>query len=1252
MMVYRADGPDRCRGTVEAQEAKLRATAVQRQAADPTMSVILRASAGSGKTKVLVDRFVRLCLAGSRPKAILAVTFTRKAAVEIKERLLERARDYAQLPPGDLETLLRKLLDRQPEQSELLRAAQLYEEILEDFSGLQVGTIHSFCQQILGRFAAEVGLDPRFQLLEREDELWEEALDALEREVVADAAARAELARLASTPTEVRRRLTTLRYDRVHLERWLDRIHREAGEENSTAGALLDYRRAPLLPRLTADLRAVLFAGTVLADRTVPRLADLAGPAADAAEFFAADGLDSVAAGETELTGGFRKQTATLREGMRLTAADLRAAGAGAAGVGEAGDEEAVVLLLEQLRRLLLTEDAKLRNYNGKKETKAVRQVTFAAAASPLLTILGLAAQLELYRWNVRLLRFGLGALDLYDALKRRDRCIDFQDLERLAWALMRSDLGPYVQYRFDEAIDHLLVDEFQDTNRNQWEILRPFAEEFLAGESVRGIRRTIFLVGDVKQSIYGFRGADPAIFGEVGHWLSRQAETPTLNLPTNFRSLPAVVASVGSLFSREPLASAWPRGVAETTVQDVARDEAPGHVVILPAIHAADEELGADHLAAATAVDIVRRLTTPADEGEGTRQPYRYGDVLVLCRNRTHIATYEQAFRSARIPIVPAGRGLLAKSREVRDVLALLRWLSYPNDDTALASLLRAPIFRVEEATLQHTLALRNQDASLWSVLLGASEELGLGEVVALLKDWRDRVGFQSCHDLLRHVYRTGHVLQRYHVALGEQARYNLLRLCDLALSPELGRFPTLRGLAHLIARAADTAAEEEAALPEAGSGRVRLMTVHSAKGLEAPVVLLVDADALVRDDVGRLTLASTQQDGPFLYGVKRQHWESPRLPENAPPLDSGVLGSAATHARREALREETDILYVAMTRARDELYVLGGETVRKGKRQSYLDWLQRAVGADRKGTDTAPYSLELPPGLQDPDAGSQTVGAGWEGDGRQHTPAIPDPIQVWSPPPQRPSLTLVTPSAKDEVAPRDSAIQGDLTVEGELLVEAGLSTEAGFTADVGSEVDDETRTAALRRGESIHFWLQRAAEVGEMPEIRSAADSRSAKSEKGVEDLEGTKDAKDADDIEAYEEARAVFDNPAFTWIFHPANGGGRGLVEVPFIHRLTPPAPGAAGTEQRVIGVIDRLVLEPGRAVVIDYKSDAVTGEGAEMRRRVAAYRPQLVSYRQAVQALYPEREVSTFLLFTRPRSEAGGGLLIEVETGREG
>ncbi len=1099
---------------------------------------------------------------------------------------------------------LRALLAREPEAAELDRAATLYDRFLEDLPGLPIGTIHAWCQRLLGRFAADLGLDPAFEVTEKPDQLWEEALDRLEATVASDPAQRAELANLAASPPEVRRALTGLFADRLALDRWLGRL---ADARNTSA---FDVERSAFHAAMVGDLERTLFQGTPLEGRTDPRPADLVPALIAAAERFAQAARGPlVTLAPKAVTPPAREQL----DGFANAPTHVHAFAA-------AADDGARAAATAALRRLLLTQGGKLRALKGGKAGREERDAAYLAAARPLLEALALIDLLALCRRNDRLFRFGLGALDIYERLKKRDRVIDFHDLERLARHLVtRSAQKEWIQYRLDAATEHLLVDEFQDTNQNQWDVLRPIAEEFLAGQGAHDTTPTVFVVGDVKQSIYRFRGAEPGLFALVAQRMATtggESGVRVESLPTNFRSVPAVVESVGRLFTAPPLVNLLPDDEAAHVRQYPSRATGPlDEVLVIPPYEDAGADDGADagpvDRAAQAAVRIVLRLragAVVADKETGQPRPMTWGDILVLCRSRTHIGAYEEALRPGWRADRPLGSGLAgAQSRGAGPVAAAAlagvpRRRPRSRVGPALAAL---PHLRDPAAAGARAAPQPERRAPLPPLALDRSAHARrpgrTGDGSGHAHRMAQARGVEGCHDLLRRIYRDADAPDRFAAALGEQARWNLLRLHDLALALDLGPHPSLRRFGDLVARAAETSGEEEATVPEQGAGRVRVMTVHAAKGLEAPAVLFVDSARPLGRGEARIALAPGDSAGPILYGLTKSLRDGPELSTGAPPIRPGALDQALTAAGKAARNEDADILYVAMTRARDRLYVLGSRGVRDGERPNHLAWLQQAAAAATAETGPLPAAFGRPDWLDDaPPAPGNTPG-----------PDVAAPaIQVWTPPPLTARVELLNPSAF--TAPgADTAPDGGRTIRPDTLLDALLDApgEDGVAPDVA---------AAAARGTAIHLWLRMATEPGGLPANDPAA-SRAG----------------------PLVEARAVAANPAFAWIFRPEGAGGRGWSEAGVIHERPPTVAGAA--RQRVLGAIDRLVRRGNRVDIIDYKSNRLEGDAAriaaEIGRLAAHYAPQLAAYRAAVAELFPGHEIATSLLFTHARDAAG-------------
>ncbi|MCP4292948.1 MAG: UvrD-helicase domain-containing protein [bacterium] len=1197
------------------------ATAIQRDSADPTSSVVLKASAGSGKTKVLVDRFLRLCIQDNpgpvNPRSILAITFTKKAAVEIQERLLKSARELALATDDELAAILEKLLDRKPTAREEIQARRLFEIILEDFSGLNVSTIHSFCQLILGRFAAEAGLDPHFSVLEDSTDLREEALDLLDEEISTIPELNQAAKLLDKDPDGVRRQLIDGLGQTMRLHRWLS-THVPA---NNGDQILPGWQREELLPHLLRDLRHFLFP-KMNWNEEIP-LFDFLPIMHNSLERFLNQGLHQVEAEMgADLQKGMAKVTQKLRDTGLPLLNDLKTMIDDYSGTEESDPRyparsRSCHKLLDDIGKILLTGKGETKVYSREKKLGhgEIYNRLVVTQGLGIIEVLELVNLLELYGTNKALLTLLMRLLDLVDELKRRDRVIDFQDLEDMACRLM-SDEGRALSlmHRLDDSLNHILLDEFQDTNYNQWDMLSPFVHEFLSGGG-----KTVFVVGDVKQSIYGFRAAEPELFKSAEKLMESMGQK-VRTLPTNFRSLPEIVDSVGCTFNQPPLAGFYSDEEKKSAWQKCARGNSKGAAVVLPVYETEEEDTetdrrNGDELAADAAARLVRHLVdtqVQTEVGFGDHSETRnlnWGDILVLCRTRTEIGIYEKAFREFKIPIVPAGRGMLAASREIQDVLALLRWLAYPDDDIALATVLRSPIFRYSEELFQKLLAKRElmrkapqgnylPPFGLWPTLRQLQEDAEFGSSATRLNKWRKHVGRENSHDLLRRIFREGQLLQKYEDSKDSQVGRNLVRLFDLALSQEVAGTPTVRQMSAVIERAARRGSEEEAAMPEEGNqGRVSFMTIHGAKGLEKPVVLLVDADRAKTDRNKVLRVYPEQPSSPLLFKALNKYTQGKTLRFGV-EKDPHPIELASRQGSRRQDVENANLLYVAMTRARDQLFILGSDCERGKEHTSMYRQVQQATEAGQCST----VSLEDPSWLSRPP---------WPRGGLAEDSKIVNSVDTLA-------------MAESEVREWDVPVLSTLyKIETPSSVDSKSQDKRPLTSGKSdSTASNEARRQAMERGNRVHLLLQLAADGGQLPPGQGPD----------------------------YSEAEAVLANPKLEWIFKPGTVNGRGLSETPAIHRVNDESGNSSKQEIRITGTIDRLIIRKDRVDVIDYKTNRTGGQVEKLTDLVEHYRPQMESYRQVVESLFPGRKVRTWLLFTDPDlldQPAVAGVLKEVQ-----
>ena len=1105
-----------------------------------TGNVTVHASAGTGKTYRLVSRILHLLLAGAAPESILAVTFTHKAAAEMHARLLERLRALAALDGDALDGALEEL-ELKPDAALRARARNAYEELLRAERGVHATTFHAFCQQVLRRFPLEADVPPGFALAERTGELAREAWEALSMEAAARPGG------------PVARALDTLfihlglRNTRQALDAFLARradwwawtLGREEPVEWATArlrAALEAPLAAPLPPDDDSALGALL--GDPALDADLARLAALL---------------------ELHPTKGNRE--ALERTGLVRTA------------------DEAPARRWEILQALCFTTSG------GRRTRLGPRRSTWPDEAAEFDTLFaGLCRRAEQTRdlLNARRTlevggawyRAGARYVDHFQRLKAEQRLLDFTDLEWKTLLLLRhGDNALWVQYKLDARIDHLLFDEFQDTNPTQWQLVLPLLEELAAGGERH---RSVFVVGDVKQSIYRFRRAEPRLFLQASRWLAEHAGARPLHMEHSRRSAAAVMEAVNRIFGEG--------GPCHGQVEDFRRHETVhedlyGRVVLLPLAARGEktepvpfrdplaqprpEDPGNRRLAegAAIAAAIRQLMAGPFIVGRGEKaRPLCYGDILILLRRRTHAGDFEEALREAGIPFAGAGRGTLLQCLEVRDMEDLLRWLLAPGDDLALAGILRSPLFAVDDATLQRIAAAGGGD--WFSRLQALAGDPVLARAREQLAAWQALAGRLPVHDLLDRIYSEGNVIARYRAAvpaaMADRVEANLARFLELALEMDSGRYPSLGAfLASLKEMRERDESPDEA--PAAGADdRVRILTIHGAKGLEAPVVFVADAAARPegRDTHGALVDWPAEAERPrlMLPVPPREHRD---------PLTRELLEREAA----EDAREEANLLYVALTRARQLLYVSG--TCAKGFDQSWYAALARLFAGDPQGPESPLVVAES--GTPAPAAGPAPA-----------APAGPEPDPRLARPLPAPPLRLL------ELAP---------------------SRAAEETAVAPGDEDGRLH------GILVHRLLEYLAGGGDPAGGPPAAAAAALELDPGDPLLAA-----------AWDEARAVAADPRLAHLFRSEPWEGA-WSEVPLQY--------LDGDGRLVHGVVDRLLLAPDRVLVVDYKSHR-QARPDNLDELGAAYAEQLRLYAEGARRLWPDRAVEAALLFTACRA----------------
>ena len=1108
------------------------------------------ASAGTGKTWLLVSRLLRLLLAGARADGILAITFTRKAAAEMHSRLAERLLQLAAADDEQLSELLREL-DVIPDAATMAHARRLYESLLQQRQSVRTTTFHAFCQEMLLRFPLEADIPPGFELLEDAGEL-------------NDAAWQAMLAEAGGAPDGV-------------LADTLQQLLDSCGGLHGLKTAL----QAFVAHR--GDWWAYTEDATNPVDDASSRLQQQLGIRDDSdplLDFFTAEREQELAEFAELLRQHPIKTHLTALEQLALARhPDLplpdRFAVCQAAFLTKSGDALA--------RKASKTLNKQLGD-GGEARFLALHQDT---AAALIATQDGLNAQHNL-QTNRAWYLAGHHLLEHYQRLKREQRLLDFADLEWQAYQLLnRSEHAHWVQYKLDQRIDHLLVDEFQDTNPTQWRLLLPLLEEMAAGHSDSA--RTVFLVGDAKQSIYRFRRAEPRLFQVAHQWLSEHLQARGFPLHTSWRSSPAIMQCVNQVFDEQGPLQGLLRDFSPHQTHHL---ELPGQVTVLPLIQPQQEQEPIDlptglrnplerprllaqddrylregRQIAATILELIHSGQT-IGHGRAAR-PIRFGDIMLLVKKRTHVGAYEQALREADIPYVGAERGTLLDSIEISDMLALLEWLITPFNNLALATILRSPLFACSDEDL---IALASLGKGNWyprlQDLAATTQASGeLKRAAELLGAWRPLAGQLPIHDLLDRIHHQGDVLQRYQDATAPHLRgrvvANLTRFIELALDIDSGRYPSL---GHFIARLHALRERHNEAPDEApvsgDQNRVRMMTIHASKGLEAPVVFIADSsNADSSEKAYRVLLdwpPEAERPDTFLL-VGKQAQQSTHISDHC------------TREAEEIRREQANLLYVALTRPRQFLYISGVAAKKEGTAPTgWYPLLRQAL--DPLGVVPSDEPCILSSGQPQVADSSHH-----RDDGEPPLPSLDERLT-------RPLAAIAT---TREIAP---------------------SLSVGHSTGTGSMGQDED---GRQRGLLIHRLLQYMTEQDDEP---MDALCRRVAAEFGL-------NSQSAILTDCHNECRILLEKPELKALFK-ADNEVEFFNEIPIIYPLD---------GQTVHGIVDRLRLDANEVWIIDYKSHRVDDTHA-LAELTTHYQQQMYYYSEGVQRIWPAHKVRTMLLFT--------------------
>lgn len=1146
----------------------------QRKASDPLSSAWVAASAGTGKTKVLTDRVLRLLLAGAQPQRLLCLTFTKAAAAEMATRISTVLSDWAIAPDEALKARLGDLLGTPVEGGTandaalMTRARRLFALSLEAPGGMRIQTIHSFCQTILKRFPLEAGVSPHFEILgDREADV----LKTQVRENIAHLVGNQPNAHLVGNQPDTHEDLVNAwtflvqRLDEDRFESLLGQLMSKRGRfENAldAHGGLAPLRTA-ISRHLGLDegLTAQTFLETACTDAAI-------GP---------------VEALRTAARGLLASKSKTdVDRGTTL-----------AAFLGEA-DPALRAGLFDAYKNAFLTKESDPRKILC---TKAVETAapgtaeTLEQEANRLVRVVNTLKSWALADASGALFTVAHTMLQDYRRRKEAMGRLDYEDLILATRALLsHTNASAWVLYKLDGGLDHLLVDEAQDTSPEQWDIARILADAFFADDQAFSPThpRTVFAVGDRKQSIYGFQGADPRVFETMHAHFAHQvrdlggrfADVP---LHISFRSTEPVLALVNDVFASDPGRDGV--GLAGEDITHVAhRSDDGGLVELWPPVVPEDkdmpapwkppvEALGAKSARARLArimANRIKRMIGGDERLASQGRPIQPGDIMVLVRQRSGFETdLVGALKTAGVPVAGVDRLMLSDQISVMDLMALGRVMLLPEDDLSLAALLKSPLMGLDEDALFTLAHGRSRGVRLWTRLQDqAGSTNPFGRAFGVLDSLREISTRLTPYAFYAHVLDGPMNGRRNMLArLGPEAEDPIDEYLALTLAFERVSPPSLQGfLSWMEQGETEIKRDLDQGLPKA----VRIMTVHGSKGLQAPIVFLPDT-------------FSMPQNVPTVY------WTRDELDRDLPlwcptTQDRDETIDALTQAAdQDRDREYRRLLYVAMTRAADRLYVCGWKSARpaiKADTESWYALMRTAFQA--LGTETTDPDL-IQDGL--PDAPLLRL----------------EKAQGRVPPPSSQTLVPVAPQAPDWIfqpAPRIAQPTRPLTPSN-LLADDELP--------VRSPVDPAFIGAGrYQRGRLIHRLLQ------VLPDLPSDRQKEAA-----TRFLSRRTWGLEAENIPLLvQEVLAVLTDPACASLFAP---GSR--AEVPLMGRI--------GTHV-INGQVDRLAVQGDQVLVVDYKTNRPPPKHVTGVEK--AYIRQMAAYRLVLKTIFPDKAVRCFIVWT--------------------
>ncbi|MEP6444949.1 MAG: double-strand break repair helicase AddA [Hyphomicrobiales bacterium] len=1138
-----------------------RTKSLQATASNPALSAWVAANAGSGKTYVLARRVIRLLLAGADPSKILCLTFTKAAAAEMSARVFDELANWATLSDEALSKEIGELTGKPPNDLARNTARQLFAKALETPGGLKIQTIHAFCERLLHQFPVEANVAGHFEVLD--DVGKEHLINEAQRSVLLEAAdhptspiANALSDAIANaSDTGYQQALSAYLHSYKKLDQWL---------ENTVGidGALQELAKHFGISSndTAAGLKEQMLAS--------PHMDDVY--------------LESVRQELLQSSVKFKKMGEILTDALQPNPSNVRVQAMlsffftqkeEARKISSIASKD-IVSLFPDLEERVAQEQERLSGLLDKQKALATLDATRA------LLILGSTVSAD------------------YQRRKADTGMMDFDDLiEKAAQLLEKPDAAAWVHFKLDQGLDHILVDEAQDTSPRQWDVVSHLASEFFTGESARLVDRTMFAVGDEKQSIYSFQGASPEKFSDMReHFiqLSSAAQKPFEKVPLSlsFRSTADVLGAVDLVFANQNISEQL---TSDYVDHSAARLNQPGSVEVWKAFtqppkleHDDDwwkplDRLGEDSEKVALAKKIateIKTLTAGDVRLEGTGEIITAGDVLILTRKRgPQVEAINRALKSQGVPVAGSDRLKLLDNIAILDLMALADFVLLSEDDLALAGVLKSPLIGLSEDELFDL--SHDRRGTLWSELYLRAQHGDAPYVKAhqVLDRWRREADFVPPFDFFLNILSRDLGRRAFLTSLGAETDEVLDAFLLQVQTYEQSEVPTLQGFVSWFR---DGSVEIKRDM-ESSRDEVRVMTVHGAKGLEAPIVFLVDGGAPYHAVHQPDILGLDDKDGaPFIWKRGKEH-------------QTEAQAASLSRDKQSSMAEYYRLLYVAMTRARDRLYVVStadkkGATNKDGWYATIFNALsndencQKVMGEDGE-VDRWRWQMSSAPALP----------------AKEHKEQLVDPYR----PPHWLSETAPEASTGLNYLSPSKALGADELSEN--IDYAAQESDAG--ADMLADIPP------AERGTLMHRLLERLPthSPAEQPNIAARYLSEILP--------------------QASAESRAIMQAEVLSVLSHPDMAGlfdEKAKAEVTVAGRVDLEA-----SSVMVRGQIDRLVVSDESVHIVDFKTHRkIVTDGAE-RKQIER---QLALYAKLLMSIYPDKEIMASILWTsKPQLE---------------